>query len=320
MKPFSKCYYLNACGLLLAGLIVTGISVGAGAWNAEKYGEALNLKDRYFEVTEPFTSMQLISDTANVVVKATDTDTCTVTATNMPENTIKVTVEDGKLCINAVPEHRKWYQYFQMGVNSPTSTITLSLPMNVYEQVELQNDIGNLTLQNVHADRISLKSDTGDMDLQSITGKSCSITNNIGSLSLQEVQIREQTDIQQDTGDLELTDCTFHGSSAISTQIGSMHLSDSEFSAATIESDTGDIRLKDCTFYQVCTIKSDVGDVKGSILADVNNTSIAADTDVGSVSIDGKKNGYQVPNALNTITIQVDTGDIRLTTQQPNAS
>lgn len=146
MKPFSKCYYLNACGLLLAGLIVTGISVGAGAWNAEKYGEALHLKDRYFEVTEPFTSMQLTADTANVVVKATDTDTCTVTATNMPENTIKVTVEDGKLCINAVPEHRKWYQYFQMGVNPPTSTITLSLPMNVYEQVELQNDIGNLTL------------------------------------------------------------------------------------------------------------------------------------------------------------------------------
>ena len=125
--------------------------------------------------------------------------------------------------------------------------------------------------------------------------------------------------ILQDTGDLELTDCTFHGSSAISTQIGSMHLSDSEFSAATIESDTGDIRLKDCTFYQVCTIKSDVGDVKGSILADVNNTSIDADTDVGSVSIDGKKNGYQVPNALNTLTIRVDTGDIRLTTQQPTA-
>ena len=53
MKPFSKCYYLNACGLLLAGLIVTGISVGAGAWNAEKYGEALNLKERYCEVPEP---------------------------------------------------------------------------------------------------------------------------------------------------------------------------------------------------------------------------------------------------------------------------
>ena len=98
-----------------------------------------------------------------------------------------------------------------------------------------------------------------------------------------------------------------------------MHLSDSEFSAATIESNTGDIRLKDCTFYQVCTIKSDVGDVKGSLLADVNNTSIDADTDVGSVSIDGKKNGYQVPNALNTLTIRVDTGDIRLTTQQPTA-
>ena len=98
-----------------------------------------------------------------------------------------------------------------------------------------------------------------------------------------------------------------------------MHLSDSEFSAATIESDTGDIRLKDCTFYQVCTIKSDVGDVKGSLLADVNNTSIDADTDVGSVSIDGKKTGYQIPNALNTLTIRVDTGDIRLTTQQPTA-
>ena len=100
---------------------------------------------------------------------------------------------------------------------------------------------------------------------------------------------------------------------------GSMHLSDSEFAATAITSDTGDIRLKDCTFYQVCTIKSDVGDVKGSLLADVNNTSIDADTDVGSVSIDGKKNGYQVPNALNTLTIRVDTGDIRLTTQQPTA-
>lgn len=34
MKPFSKCYYLNACGLLLAGLIVTGISVGG--WCLER--------------------------------------------------------------------------------------------------------------------------------------------------------------------------------------------------------------------------------------------------------------------------------------------
>ena len=91
------------------------------------------------------------------------------------------------------------------------------------------------------------------------------------------------------------------------------------FFAIFLEKMAGDIRLKDCTFYQVCTIKSDVGDVKGSLLADVNNTSIDADTDVGSVSIDGKKNGYQVPNALNTLTIRVDTGDIRLTTQQPTA-
>lgn len=320
MKPFSKCYYLNACGLLLAGLIVTGISVAAGAWDSEKYGEALNLKDRYFSVTEPFTSIRLTADTADVIVKTTDSDTCTVTATNMPENTIKVTVEDGKLCINTVPEHRKWYQNFQMGINPPITTITLSLPMTVYEQVELQNDIGNLTLQNVHADRISLKSDTGDVDLQSITGKTCSVTSNVGNLSLQEVQIREQTAIQQDTGDLELNDCTFHGSSTISTQIGSMHLSDSEFAATAITSDTGDIRLKDCTFYQVCTIKSDVGDVKGSLLADVNNTSLDADSALGDVSINGKKTGYQIPNALNSITIRVDTGDIRLTTTQPDAS
>lgn len=320
MKPFSKCYYLNACGLLLAGLIVTGISVAAGAWDSEKYGEALNLKDRYFSVTEPFTSIRLTADTADVIVKTTDSDTCTVTATNLPENTMKVTVEDGTLCINSIPRHRKWYQSFQLGAQSPTATITLSLPMAVYEQVALQNDVGELTIQNLHADDISLKSDTGDVVLQSVTGKTCSIANDIGSLSLKGVQIRTQTSIQQDTGDLSLTDCTFHGSSSIATQLGDLSLSNCELAATAIRSDTGSIQLKDCTLYQNCTITNDIGDVKGTLVADINNTSLDADSALGDVSINGKKTGYQIPNALNSITIRVDTGDILLTTTQPDAS
>jgi len=137
-----KSYYITACALLVGGIVLTGVSIAAGAWNPTKYAEAVNLKDRYFEVTEPFTSIDCQTDVMDVTIQAAEGDMCTISATNLPDDQIHVTVEDGTLCIDARPEKEKWYTHFQFGIVLPTSKVTISLPAAIYETVTLDSDVG----------------------------------------------------------------------------------------------------------------------------------------------------------------------------------
>lgn len=89
-----KPYYITACALLVGGMVLTGISVAAGSWNTDKYAKAMNLKDRYFEVTESFASIDCQTDIMDIVVQPAKGDICTISATNMPDDRIYVTVKD----------------------------------------------------------------------------------------------------------------------------------------------------------------------------------------------------------------------------------
>lgn len=142
-----KSYYITACALLIGGIVLTGVSIAAGAWNPTKYAEAVNLKDRYFEVTEPFTSIDCQTDVMDVTIQAAEGDICTISATNLPDDQIHVTVEDSTLCIDARPEKEKWYTHFQFGIAPPASEVTISLPIAVYETVTLNSDTADIQVK-----------------------------------------------------------------------------------------------------------------------------------------------------------------------------
>lgn len=308
-----KPYYITACALLVGGIVLTGISVAAGSWNADKYTEAMNLKDRYFEVTESFASIDCQTDIMDIVVQPAKGDICTISATNMPDDRIYVTVKDGTLCIDTKSQKKNWwYNHFQFGIALPTPEVTISLPEAVYENVTLQNDIGEIQVHDLKADTISVENNTGDCSLQSITCKNLSVFNDIGGTSLEQIQIREKLEIQQNTGDIALRDCIGNGSGTIQSDIGSLQITDSTLVRTEIDSDTGNVNLRDCTLYDHCKIENGTGDVTCVLYAEKDSCSVDAETDVGDILVNGEKSGYRIPNAMNTLTIRTDTGDIRV--------
>ena len=307
-----KSYYITACALLVGGIVLTGVSIAAGAWNPTKYAEAVNLKDRYFEVTEPFTSIDCQTDVMDVTIQAAEGDICTISATNLPDDQIHVTVEDGTLCIDARPEKEKWYTHFQFGIAPPASEVTISLPIAVYETVTLNSDTADIQVKDLKADIISVENNTGTHSLQNITCKNLSVSNDVGDTSLEQVQVREKLHIQQNTGDLEMQNCIANGSGTITNDVGNLRITDSKLVRTEIDSGIGDVDLKDCTLYDNCKIENDVGDVTCVLYAEKDSCSVDAETDVGEIRVNGEKSGYRIPNAMNTLTIRTDTGDIRV--------
>lgn len=307
-----KSYYITACALLVGGIVLTGVSIAAGAWNPPKYAEAVNLKDRYFEVTEPFTSIDCQTDVMDVTIQAAKGDICTISATNLPDDQIHVTVEDSTLCIDARPEKEKWYTHFQFGIVLPTSKVTISLPIAVYETVTLDSDVGEIQVNDLKADIISVENNTGTHSLQNITCKNLSVSNDAGDTLLEQVQVREKLHIQQNTGDLEMQNCIANGSGTITNDVGNLRITDSKLVRTEIDSGIGDVDLKDCTLYDNCKIENDVGDVTCVLYAEKDSCSVDAETDVGEIRVNGEKSGYRIPNAMNTLTIRTDTGDIRV--------
>lgn len=307
-----KPYYITACALLIGGIVLTGISIAAGAWNPTKYAKAMNLKDRYFEVTEPFTSIDCQTDVMDVTIQQTEGDTCTISATNLPDQQIHVTVEDGTLCIDTKSEKKNWYQYFQFGIARPSSELTISLPTAIYETVTLDSDVANIHVNALKADIISMENDTGDFFLQNITCKNLSVSNDVGDVSLEQVQVREQLYIEQDTGNLEMQNCISNGSGTITIDVGKLQITDTKLVQTELESDVGDVILKDCTLYNNCKITNDVGDTTCTLYAEKDSCSVDAETDVGDILVNGEKSGYRIPNAMNTLTIRTNTGDIRV--------
>ncbi len=307
-----KPYYIAACALLVGGMILTGISVAAGAWNVDKYAEAVNLKDRYFEVTEPFVSIDCQTDAMDVAVQSTEKDICTISATNMPDDYIHVTVKDGTLCIDAKQEKKNWYRYFQFGIALPKPEVTISLPETVYERVTLHNDVGEIQVDDLKADIISVENDTGDLSLQGIICKNLSVFNDVGDTSLEQIQVREKLKIEQNTGEIEMRSCIGNGSGMICSDVGDVRMTESKLVRTSIVSDIGDVDLRDCTLYDNCKIENDVGDVTCVLYAEKDSCSVDAETDVGQITVNGEKSGYRIPNAMNTLTIRTDTGDIRV--------
>lgn len=307
-----KSYYITACALLVGGIVLTGVSIAAGAWNTTKYAEAVNLKDRYFEVTESFTSIDCQTDVIDVTIQAAEGDMCTISATNLPDDQIHVTVEDGTLCVDAKPKKKNWYTHFQFGIALPTAEVKISLPAAIYETVTLNSDVGKIQVKDLKTDTLSMENDTGTHSLQNITCKNLSVSNDVGDTLLEQVQVREKLHIQQNTGDLEMQNCIANGSGTISVDVGHLRMTDSKLVRTEIHSSIGDVDLKDCTLYDNCEIENDIGDVTCVLYAEKDSCSVDAETDIGEIRVNGKKSGYRISNAMNTLTIRTNTGDIRV--------
>ncbi len=315
MKKSTIVWLIVAASLILVGAIIFGGLIMALNFDFKK------LNTNKFEtnthmVSEPFDSIVIDTDTADITFLPSEDESCKVVCNELENINHSVEVVDGKLTIKC-EDTRKWYEY--IGINFGKTTVTVYLPQSEYksisidestgdvyipsnfkfERIDVTVSTGDIACYSSTSGKIKLKASTGDIKLENLSAGSLDISVSTGRVTALSVVCEGDINLKASTGDATLTNITCKNlSSKAST--GKLIMNNVVASGNfSIERDTGDVRFERCDASEI-TIVTDTGDVKGTLLSD---KIFIANTDTGRKQIPETTTGGKCK-------ITTDTGNI----------
>lgn len=255
------------------------------------------LETKTHEVSDSFTNINIVSDTANIVFVPTDGE-CKVVCDEKKNVNYKVEVIDGTLKIEFVDSRNFFEKMFSFG----SDKITVYLPKSQYGSVSVKTDTGNVEIDGISCESFNLEVDTGDISLKNISSvSSLEVKSDTGKVALENCRA-SAISIVSDTGDIKMSDVfCINMSSKVDTGKTTMN---NVIASGKLEisANTGDVNFEGCDGSEVY-ITTDTGDVKGSFLT---AKIIFAETDTGKVDVPKLLEGGRCE-------ITTDTGDIKIT-------
>ena len=236
-------------------------------------------------IEEPFTSLDVVSGTADVVITPSQLSTASVRligeASDQQRERIQFTssvLSDGTLKVNV-------QEKFQVNLFFPVYgklQVELSLPEKDYEKLDLNTATGDIKASKLKVKKTNIVSSTGDIELDGLTGDSLDIHTDTGDMKLS--GIRSTVQIQTTTG-----------------EINSLLLPELVHDVS-IESETGDIRIK--VDKEPVAASLDLSTETGSIKTSWKSLSYEQKSEnkvTGSIGSGGP-----------TVNVRTTTGDIRI--------
>lgn len=156
---------------------------------------------------------------------------------------------------------------FNYGEFITESKITIYLPKNQIESINLSNEFGNVTFQGINANNVDIILNMGKINLENNKFSYLIVKNNKGDINLKNITTDNKIKIENDMGDVELKNC-----SAYSCEV-SQHMGAIEFEKLDVKS-----KIK---------MENNMGSIEGSLVVDKDkNYKVDTKADMGSVSID----------------------------------
>lgn len=292
MKKQTKAWLITAVILIVIGGLLFGGVMMLISWDFTQLSTA-DLVTKELLVSEPFHSISVDTDTANVELIVSDAAGVTCREWENAHHT--VTVVDGVLSIK-LNDTRKWYHH--VGINMGNPSVTVYIPRGDYKHLTVKASTGNvtvpddLTFTNVDvalstgyityeadADRVDLRTTTGAVTVSGVNADTLDVIVSTGKTAIDGVRCNLLT-TTGNTGRVALTDV-----------IAERRMS--------IERTTGDVSFDRCD-AAVLEVTTHTGDVTGTLLTD---KPIKVTTDTGDVQVpQSDVNGQS--------TIATDTGDV----------
>lgn len=214
--------YIISLGFIVVGAIIVAIcapKVDSLSELSFVFGEG-EKSDFNVEITaEQSDSVKLVSINADVAkVKLVKGDAVTVTCENIVKDDFDCEIENGELDI----EYDK--EGFIVGFGSvDAGEITVTLPEKVYEEITVDQGVGEFTATDISCDVFKLECGVGDSNLINVTAKSIDIDMGVG-----ECEIRESA----------LTNCRIEGG------VGDFTINNSDIlSGCSIDGGVGEINI-----------------------------------------------------------------------------
>ena len=255
------------------------------------------LETKTHEISEDFTNISIVNDTANVIFVPTDGE-CKVVCEEKKNVNHKVEVVDGTLKIEVVDSRKFYEKMFSFGGDK----ITVYLPKAIYGMVSIESDTGKVEIDGINCNSFSLEVDTGDISLKNVSSEGpLDVKSDTGKVALENCRA-STISIVSDTGDIKMSD-VFCINMSSKANTGKTTMNNVIASGKLeISANTGDVNFEGCDGLEVY-ITTDTGDVKGSFLT---AKIVFAETDTGKVDVPKLTSGGRCE-------ITTDTGDIKIT-------
>lgn len=298
MKKSTKIWLIIAASLLLIGTIIVGVAMTMLQWNFSKLTTHRYVENDY-EITESFTNISVVTDTADIVFLPSENNQCRVECYEMEKARHTVTVEDGTLVIRH-EDTRKWYEY--IGINFSSQRITVYLPQGQYGNLAIRASTGDVTIRHPYsfAD-MQIALSTGDIQVAETFAETMYLSVSTGTIEAADLECSGVLNVFVTTGKSNLKNitCQYFSSGGGTGDVSLKNVVAT--GTMTILRSTGDVTLSGCDAAEIL-ITTDTGDVTGTLLSE---KIFFAHTDTGRVEVPNTNTGGRCE-------ITTDTGNIRI--------
>jgi DUF4097 and DUF4098 domain-containing protein YvlB len=317
MSKGSIIFIYVAIALILIGAIIFALVMSMNDWDFGKLS-TVRYETNEYEITEDFSNISIISNTADVELIPTEDEKTTVSCYEEENLRHSVSVKDGRLTVE-VMNTKKWYQ--NIGITYTSPKIKIYLPKSEYkelyiklstgaaqipeaftfESIGITMTTGAVTCKASATGDIKIKASTGAIHLEGLSADSLELKTTTGSITLSDVTADGNIRAEVTTGRCNLTDVTCKDF-ASDGDTGDLYMTNVICKEKlTVERDTGDVKLDSCDANEI-DIETDTGDVVGSLLSE---KIFFAESDTGSVNVPKTTSG-------GVCEITTDTGKIKI--------
>lgn len=316
MKKTTK-VCLIAASLVLLGCIAFVCIMSALKWDFTKLS-TVEYETNITEITDSFSDISIISDTADIGFAFSDDEKCKVECREEKKAKHTVSVENGTLTVK-VDNRKSWYDY--IGFRFGSQKVTVYLPKKEYNTLCVRGSTGNIKINNDFTFKnVDISVSTGNVSFSAAAHEAVRIRTGTGDVRAENASFGS-LDISVTTGTVTVSNVTCKGDVTVGVSTGEAYLTDiaceNVISAGTtgsismnrviaansfsIERSTGDVKFGDCDAAELY-IKTTTGIVRGSLLTD---KVFITDTKNGDVDVPKTANGGRCE-------IRTSTGDIKI--------
>ena len=329
---------LTACGILLSavgfalgsepGMVVDASGIHAITREEQTASHSINQPE-----TEEFSQVSL--ETGSAQVDFVPSDHYGFSVQWQGQDTYQWSVENGTLTIQRLPrEQGNAYLHLYLPfweLLDESHTVTVYYPAETtLNTISISGGAEDLSLENLHANRLEIDNDYGDITLSKVTAQAAEITAQSGNIQLTSGEIGQLT-LTDEYGDISLEQVT---AEALSAQLSSGNFTASGCSADTMQVDDlyGDVTLEETTAEELnlsCqngeitaqgdlgggTLESQYGNVYYRTSRPEGDFSYTALCSSGEISLNGvaqESQSVQQGNGAASLTVISNSGDVGL--------
>lgn len=260
MRRITKVWLIIAAAFMLLGFIIfTGVMTTL-KWDFMKLATT-SYETSTYNVYEEFDDILIDTDAADIRVLLSDDGECRVECYEEVNTRHSVVVNNGTLTVELIDNRTVQNFIGHIGLDFGSPKITVYLPEAKYQSLVIDENTGDVSLENISVDTLDISVNTGDVSLTDIASKNIISSGNTGSIYLNNVIAEEKLSVERNTGDVEFKSCDA-AEIYVNTDTGSVTgslLSDKVFITDT---NTGSVEVPKTEDGGKCEIITGTGDIQ----------------------------------------------------------